>query len=85
MCPFGTVENPIRMMEREHQVAGNDMQLIRELTNSYTPPADACATYRICFAELAMFEHDLHRHVGLENNVLFPRAIELEWELVSGR
>jgi regulator of cell morphogenesis and NO signaling len=76
--PFGTVENPIRMMEREHREAGDEMRLIRELTNAYTPPADGCTTYRVAFAELARFERDLHRHVHLENNVLFPGALELE-------
>ncbi len=76
--PFGTVENPIRMMEQEHRQAGDQMQQIRELTTDYTPPADGCTTYRACFAELAAFERDLHRHVHLENNVLFPKSIELE-------
>src|SRR5262249_14644461 len=78
--PFGTVENPIRMMEREHREAGDEMRLIRELTAGYQPPADACSTYRVCFDELAAFERDLHRHVHLENNVLFPKAVELERE-----
>jgi len=76
--PFGSVENPIRMMEREHREAGDEMQLLRMLTSGYTPPDDACTTYRVCFAELAQFERDLHRHVHLENNVLFPKAVELE-------
>ena len=76
--PFGTVENPIRMMEREHREASDEMRLIRELTNGYVAPADGCSTYRVCVAELAAFERDLHRHVHLENNVLFPKAIELE-------
>jgi len=76
--PFGTVENPIRMMEQEHREAGDEMRLIRDLTNGYSAPGDGCTTYRVCFAELERFERDLHRHVHLENNVLFPRAIELE-------
>jgi len=76
--PFGTVENPIRMMEREHRDAADDMRLIRALTNGYTPPADGCTTYRVCLAEFDRFERDLHRHVHLENNVLFPKAIALE-------
>jgi regulator of cell morphogenesis and NO signaling len=76
--PFGSVENPIRMMEQEHRAAGDEMRLIRELTNGYAPPADGCTTYRVCFAELAAFERDLHRHVHLENNVLFPKSIDLE-------
>jgi regulator of cell morphogenesis and NO signaling len=76
--PFGTVENPIRMMEREHREAADGLRAIRELTAGYTAPADGCATYAVCMAELARFENDLHRHVHLENNVLFPKAIELE-------
>jgi regulator of cell morphogenesis and NO signaling len=76
--PFGTVENPIRMMEREHRDAADEVHVIRELTHAYATPADGCTTYRVCFAELAQFERDLHRHVHLENNVLFPRAVEIE-------
>jgi len=76
--PFGTVENPIRMMEREHREAGDGMRLVRELTSGYVAPPDGCTTYRVAFAELAAFERDLHRHVHLENNVLFPKSIELE-------
>jgi regulator of cell morphogenesis and NO signaling len=79
--PFGTVENPIRMMRREHQQAGDELRLIRTLANDYVAPADGCTTYRVTFAELAQFEQDLHRHVHLENNVLFPKAIELERRL----
>ena len=65
-------------MEREHREAGDELRLIRELTNGYTAPADGCTTYRVCFAEMARFERDLHCHVHLENNVLFPKAVELE-------
>jgi regulator of cell morphogenesis and NO signaling len=82
--PFGTVENPIRMMEREHQEAGDELRLIRALTNDYTPPADGCPTYRVCFAELARFERNLHRHVHLENHVLFPKAVALEQRACHG-
>jgi regulator of cell morphogenesis and NO signaling len=76
--PFGTVLNPIRMMEEDHRHAGDELARIRALTNDYAPPSDACTTYRLCYEELAKYEADLHRHVHLENNVLFPRAIELE-------
>ena len=75
---FGTVQNPIRMMEIEHQKAGDAMAVIRELGRDYEVPADACATYRMAFEELDAFERDLHAHVHLENNVLFPAAVELE-------
>jgi len=78
ISPFGTVENPIRMMEREHREAADALRLIRELTGGYVVPDDGCATYAVCMAELAQFERDLHRHVHLENNVLFPQAVALE-------
>jgi regulator of cell morphogenesis and NO signaling len=76
--PFGTIENPIRMMEREHRQADDALEIIRQLTNNYVAPASSCATYSVCMAELERFESDLHRHVHLENNVLFRRAIALE-------
>jgi regulator of cell morphogenesis and NO signaling len=76
--PFGTIANPIRMMEMEHQAAGDLLAAIRELSGQFTPPADACTTYKVSYQELEEFEADLHRHVHLENNVLFPKAIELE-------
>src|SRR5688572_22577295 len=75
---FGTVQNPIRMMEIEHQEAGDALAAIRELTCGYQPPEDACGTYRLVLEELKAFEFDLQTHVHLENNVLFPRAVELE-------
>jgi regulator of cell morphogenesis and NO signaling len=76
--PFGSVQNPIRMMEREHRDAADALGAIRELTNNYTAPADGCTTYTVCMIELARFEQDLHRHVHLENNVLFPKVLKLE-------
>jgi regulator of cell morphogenesis and NO signaling len=79
--PFGTVENPIRMMEREHRDAADALRTIRELTSGFTAPPDGCATYAACMAELARFERDLHRHVHLENNILFPKAVEFEANL----
>ena len=77
-APFGTVGNPIHMMEQEHESAGDAMARIRELSRGYEPPEDACATYRVCLQELQAFETDLHGHVHLENNILFPRAMQLE-------
>ena len=79
--PFGTVENPIRMMEREHQEVGDVLRIIRELTRGYTPPEDGGTAYAMCLAELQQFEHDLHRHVHLENDVLFPAAVRIEQRL----
>ena len=78
--PFGTVRNPIRMMEMEHESAGDSMARIRELTSGYAIPEGACTTYRVCLQELEAFERDLHEHVHLENNILFPRALRLESE-----
>ena len=78
VAPFGTVENPIRTMEHEHRFVGDAMAEMRMLTNGFTPPEDGCATYRVCLQELAAFEDDLHAHVHLENNILFPRALEIE-------
>ena len=68
------ISAPINMMEQEHEHAGDLLYKIRELTNTYTPPAEACTTFQVCLAELKEFEEDLHRHVHLENNLLFPLA-----------
>lgn len=75
---FGTVENPIQMMMHEHSNEGERFRKIEHLSNQYTPPADACNTYRVTFAMLQEFEADLHLHIHLENNILFPKAIALE-------
>lgn len=78
---FGTVQNPIQMMMSEHDTEGNRFRKIEALSNNYTPPQDACNTYRVTFALLQEFEQDLHLHIHLENNILFPKAIELEKQL----
>ncbi|HLV92459.1 MAG TPA: iron-sulfur cluster repair di-iron protein [Aequorivita sp.] len=78
---FGTVENPIHMMEEEHEEAGEFMRKIAELSSNYTPPQGACNTYRAFYAKLEEFEQDLHHHIHLENNILFPKALKLEKEL----
>jgi regulator of cell morphogenesis and NO signaling len=77
-APFGTVANPIQMMETEHEFVGDAMAEIRHLTQGYTAPPDACTTYGVCLQELETFERDLHQHVHLENNLLFPKAAALE-------
>ena len=79
---FGTVKNPIQMMMDEHSVEGNRFRRIEELSNNYTPPQDACNTYRVSFALLKEFEQDLHLHIHLENNILFPKAVEIENDLI---
>lgn len=80
---FGSVENPIRMMEAEHGEAGEIMRKIAALSNNYTPPQGACNTYRAFYSKLAEFEEDLFQHVHLENNILFPKALNLEKKLKS--
>lgn len=75
---FGTVLNPIEIMKAEHEIEGERFRKISELSNNYTPPEDACNTYRVAFNLLKEFEADLHLHIHLENNILFPKAIELE-------
>lgn len=72
------VANPISVMEEEHEYAGNIMAKIHRLTNGFTPPASACTTYRLTYHELHEFEKDLHQHVHLENNILFPKSKALE-------
>ncbi len=76
--PFGTVKNPIATMMQEHDNEGERFRQIAELSNNYNPPSDACNTYKVTFAMLAEFEKDLHLHIHLENNILFPEALKLE-------
>lgn len=71
----GSIGNPIRVMEAEHESAGRALTRLRELTDGFTPDANACNTHRAFLAGLAEFEQDLHRHVHKENNILFPRAL----------
>ncbi len=76
--PFGTVRNPITMMELEHERAGEILSEIRRVSHDFTPPEHACTTYRVAYFKLQEFEADLHKHIHLENNILFPCAIALE-------
>lgn len=76
--PFGTVGNPIGVMEQEHDHAAKALSRLRWLTNDYELPADACNTYRAMLDGLRQLEADMHRHVHKENNILFPRAARLE-------
>jgi regulator of cell morphogenesis and NO signaling len=76
--PFGTVQNPVAMMEHEHDSAGRALHALREISQGYTAPADACVSYQTLYKALAELEADLHQHIHLENNILFPRAIEME-------
>lgn len=74
----GSVRSPIAVMEMEHENAGGALEKMRELTDGYRAPEHACNTYRVLYHELADLEQNLHRHVHKENEILFPKAIELE-------
>jgi len=78
VAPFGTVQNPIRMMMHEHDTEGERFRRIKELSSQYTVPEDGCSTYKAAYQNLQAFEDDLHLHIHLENNILFPRCIVLE-------
>jgi len=82
---FGTISNPVHMMELEHEAAGTALQELRMLTEAYTPPESACFSYKTLYSALKDFEADLHQHVHLENNILFARAVELENQFVIAR
>ena len=76
--PFGTVNNPIRMMMMEHDTAGDIVRKLRTVTSDYQVPSDACISYQTLYQALEGFEKDLHQHIHLENNVLFPKAADME-------
>jgi len=75
---FGTVQNPIRMMTMEHDSAGEALRQLKQASHGYQAPADACVSYQTFYRALAEFEADLHQHIHLENNLLFPRAVAME-------
>ena len=75
---FVTVANPVRMMMLEHDGAGELLKQMREASSDYAVPADGCISYQTLYQALDAFEKDLHQHIHLENNILFPRAVELE-------
>jgi len=80
-APFGTVKNPVRMMMMEHDTVGDLLRELRASSSNYTVPADGCISYQTLYQALETFEQDLHQHIHLENNILFPRAVELETSL----
>lgn len=79
---FGSIASPISVMEHEHEDAGVVLKQLYKLSNGYTAPEDACNTFRVLYGKLKEFEDDLHRHIHLENNILFPKAIEMEQALL---
>ena len=75
---FGTVKNPVQMMIMEHDSAGDALRSIRAASSGFNAPEDACISYRTLYSALQDFEADLHQHIHLENNILFPRAVAME-------
>ncbi|HZS08021.1 MAG TPA: iron-sulfur cluster repair di-iron protein [Blastocatellia bacterium] len=82
---FKTVRNPVRMMMSEHDLAGGMLVEMRLVTGDYNVPPDGCFSYHTLYQALAALEADLHEHIHLENNILFPRAVELEGSAEPGR
>jgi len=80
---YGSIKAPIMKMEQEHDLAGELLSKIRNVTHNFNLPEDACTTFYITYQELDEFEKDLHKHVHLENNILFPQAIKIEEELLK--
>ncbi len=77
-APFGSTKNPVKVMVAEHDAAGEHLREIRRFSNHFAVPEDACITYQTLYGALENLEKDLHRHIHLENNILFPKAIEME-------
>lgn len=77
-APFGSTRNPIKVMSAEHDTAGEQLREIRNFSNNFAVPDDACITYQTLYEALENLEKDLHQHIHLENNILFPKAIEME-------
>ena len=75
--PFGTMRNPVRVMMAEHDGAGYILGRMREASSGYTVPPDGCISYQTLYSALIALEVDLHQHIHLQNNILFPRAAEV--------
>jgi regulator of cell morphogenesis and NO signaling len=78
-----SITQPVRMMELDHDAAGELLSQLRYLTNDYTPPQGACNSVQLLFYKLSHLEADLHQHIHLENNILFPKALKLEKEVCA--
>lgn len=83
MSCFGTVQNPVRMMNLEHEAAGDLLKEMRTITNDYATPADACMSYQTLYQALTELEADLHQHIHLENNLLFPKGVAAEKDFLA--
>jgi regulator of cell morphogenesis and NO signaling len=75
-CPCDSIENPIRVMLQEHDAVAVILQRINTVTNNFSPPDDACETYKLLFKKLKEVESDTHLHIHKENNLLFPKALK---------
>ncbi|KAF0248559.1 MAG: hypothetical protein FD167_2037, partial [bacterium] len=75
---FGSVKNPVQMMMYEHDQVGDLLKELHSLSDGYTTPSDGCASYSVLYSGLKELELDLHKHIHLENNILFPKAVKLE-------
>jgi len=82
--PFGSINNPIRMMGIEHERAGDLLERLRDATHRYEPPSDGCASYRALYERLAFLDHDTRLHIFEENHLLFPKASAIEAGSVAG-
>ncbi|MCK9481663.1 MAG: iron-sulfur cluster repair di-iron protein [Bacteroidia bacterium] len=82
-APFGSISGPINVMMEEHDTEGERFREISKLTNHFTVPADGCNTYKITLLMLHEFEEDLHLHIHLENNILFPKSIAMEKQMAQ--
>src|SRR5690606_34532443 len=81
--PFGSIANPVNAMLADHEAEGERSAKIRTLCNGFVAPEDACNTYRLTFQLLSDFENDLHQHIHIENNILFPESVALEPSVLS--
>ena len=81
--PFGSLQNPINVMEAEHDGAGDIIKGIKQLTNDFTPPEGACNTFIALYAKLEAYQNDLFQHIHIENNILFPKAVEIEKKFLN--
>lgn len=80
-APFGQIEHPLRVMQLEHDYVGELLRELDQLTFGYCPPSGACASFKVFYAGLEDLQADLHQHIHLENNVLFPSALALKKQL----
>ena len=80
---MGSLEEPINLLKKDHEVALADLSFFRILTGDYTLPTDACSSYQYLFQKMKEFENEVQTHIQLENNILFPKAVLLDAELVQ--